>query len=113
VRLIAAAIAALMFLMLPGAALPDEMPNVTDPELIQAGRKLFVERHCAYCHGSDGNGGVKLAARDDLEPISVFESIADGRIRGNLRMPAWRGVLSDEEIWQATAYVLALSHASK
>jgi mono/diheme cytochrome c family protein len=103
----------LMFLTLAGAALSDEMPNLMDPEMIQAGRKLFVERHCAYCHGSEGNGGVKLAARDDLEPISVFESIADGRIRGNLRMPAWRGVLSDNEIWQATAYVLALGHASK
>jgi mono/diheme cytochrome c family protein len=104
---------ALMSLTLADAALSDEMPNVTDPEVIQAGRKLFVERHCAYCHGSDGNGGVKLAGRDDLEPISVFESIADGRILGNLRMPAWRGVLSDQEIWQTTAYVLALSHASK
>ena len=113
VRLTAAAMGALMFLTSAGAGSSDEIPNVTDPEMIQAGRKLFVERHCAYCHGSEGNGGVKLAARDDLEPISVFETIADGRVRGNLRMPAWRGVLSDTEIWQATAYVLALSRASK
>lgn len=104
---------ALIFLALGGPALSDEMPNLDDPDIIQAGRKLFVERHCAYCHGSEGNGGVKLADRDDLEPISVFETIADGRVYGNLRMPAWRGVLSDTEIWQATAYVLALSRASK
>ncbi len=24
-------------------------------------------------------------------------------------MPAWRGVLTDEQIWQATAYVLSLA----
>jgi mono/diheme cytochrome c family protein len=27
-------------------------------------------------------------------------------------MPEWRGVLSDEEIWQATAYVLSISQPS-
>ena len=26
---------------------------------------------------------------------------------------AWRGVLSDEEIWQATAYVLSISQQAK
>src|SRR5262249_24959835 len=109
VRATAVATGALMFLALRGGALPDEMPNLMDPEIIQAGRKLFAERHCAYCHGSEGSGGVKLTGRDDLEPASVFETIADGRVYGNLRMPAWRGVLSDTEIWQATAYVLTLS----
>jgi mono/diheme cytochrome c family protein len=28
-------------------------------------------------------------------------------------MPAWRGVLSDEEIWQATAYVLSICQQPK
>ena len=36
-------------------------------------------------------------------------------VRGCLRsrMPAWRGVLSDKEIWEAVAYVLVLSHSSR
>ena len=42
-------------------------------------------------------------------PKGVFTSIADGRERNGIRMPAWREVLSDEEIWQATAYVLSIS----
>jgi len=40
----------------------------------------------------------------------VFQSIADGREKSGLRMPAWRDVLTDEEIWKATAYVLSISH---
>jgi mono/diheme cytochrome c family protein len=28
-------------------------------------------------------------------------------------MPAWREVLTDEEIWQATAYVLSISHSNR
>lgn len=113
VRRTAVATVAVIFLALGDVAFSDEMPNLMDPEIIQAGQKLFTERHCAYCHGNEGSGGVKLAGRDDLEPVSVFETIADGRVSGNLRMPAWRGVLSDREIWETTAYVLVLSRASK
>jgi mono/diheme cytochrome c family protein len=41
--------------------------------------------------------------RRDLDPKGVFQSIADGREKSGLRMPAWREVLTDEEIWKATA----------
>jgi mono/diheme cytochrome c family protein len=44
-----------------------------------------------------------------LTPHGVFQSIAEGREKRGLRMPAWRGVLSDDEIWQMTAYVLSIS----
>jgi mono/diheme cytochrome c family protein len=43
----------------------------------------------------------------------VFIAIADGREKNGLRMPAWREVLTDEEIWQATAYVLSISHSNR
>jgi hypothetical protein len=38
-----------------------------------------------------------------LDAKGVFVSIADGREKNGIRMPAWREVLSDQEIWQATA----------
>jgi mono/diheme cytochrome c family protein len=60
----------------------------------------------------DRKGGVNLARRD-LDPKGVFQSIADGREKSGLRMPAWREVLTDEEIWKATAYVMSISHQSK
>ena len=95
-----------------GAASSKPIPDLSDPAVIQAGQKLFEDRQCAYCHGRDGDGGVKLRGLGNLDPADVFTTIADGRISGNLRMPAWRGVLSDKEIWEAVAYVLVLSHSS-
>ena len=90
----------------------DETPNLKDQRMIAAGHDLFLEKQCAHCHGEDGKGGVNLARRD-LDPKGVFVAIADGRENNGIRMPAWREVLTDEEIWQATAYVLSISKANK
>ena len=79
-----------------------------DPKVIAAGHELFLEKQCAHCHGEDGRGGINLARRT-LDAKGVFTSIAEGRERNGIRMPEWRGVLSDDEIWQATAYVLSIS----
>jgi len=75
--------------------------------VISAGHELFLRKQCAHCHGEDGKGGVNLARRE-LDPNGVFVAIAEGRDKNGLRMPAWREVLTDEEIWQATAYVLSI-----
>ena len=90
----------------------EEIPNLKDPKVITAGHELFLERQCAHCHGEDGRGGVNLAQRT-LDAKGVFTSIADGRERNGIRMPEWRGVLSDKQIWEATAYVLSISHSNK
>jgi mono/diheme cytochrome c family protein len=87
----------------------EEVPDLKDQQRIAAGRELFQTKQCAYCHGSDGKGGVRLADRGDLEPTYVFQTIAEGRQRGGRRMPSWSGVLTDEQIWQATAYIMSLS----
>jgi mono/diheme cytochrome c family protein len=90
----------------------ENVPNLKDPTVIAAGHDLFLAKQCAHCHGVDGTGGINLARRE-LDPKGVFQSIAEGREKSGLRMPAWREVLSDEEIWQATAYVLSISQQSK
>lgn len=89
-----------------------EMPNLKDQKVISAGHDLFLGKQCAHCHGEDGKGGVNLTRRD-LDPKGVFIAIADGREKNGLRMPAWREVLTDEEIWQATAYVLSISQSNR
>ena len=89
----------------------EEIPNLKDPKVITAGHELFLEKQCAHCHGEDGRGGVNLAQRT-LDAQSVFTSIADGRERNGIRMPEWRGVLSDKQIWETTAYVLSISQPS-
>jgi mono/diheme cytochrome c family protein len=85
-----------------------EMPDLKDPKMISAGHEIFLEKQCAHCHGEDGRGGINLARRT-LDAKGVFTSISEGRERNGIRMPEWRGVLSDQEIWQATAYVLSIS----
>ena len=89
-----------------------DVPDLKDPNMIAAGHELFLQKQCAHCHGEDGRGGINLARRD-LDPKGVFQSIAEGREKSGLRMPAWRGVMTDEEIWKAAAYVLSISHQPK
>jgi mono/diheme cytochrome c family protein len=90
----------------------ENVPNLKDPKVIAAGHDLFLAKQCAHCHGADGKGGINLARRE-LDPKSVFQSIADGREKSGLRMPAWRDVMTDEEIWQVTAYVMSISQQPK
>jgi mono/diheme cytochrome c family protein len=86
--------------------------DLKDPKMIAAGHELFLEKQCAHCHGEDGRGGVNLARRT-LDPVGVFQSIAEGREKNGIRMPAWRDVLTDDEIWEATAYVMSISHKAE
>jgi mono/diheme cytochrome c family protein len=90
----------------------DAIPDLNDPGVISAGHDLYLEKHCSHCHGATGEGGVNLVKRELSNPAYVFEAIADGRERGSLRMPAWRDVLSNQEIWQITAYVMSISRKS-
>ena len=90
----------------------ENAPNLKDPKTIAAGHDLFLAKQCAHCHGPDGKGGINLARRE-LDPKGVFRSIAEGRDQRGLRMPPWRGLLTDEEIWQVTAYVMSISHHPK
>ncbi len=112
-RLIAAlACAALVLGMAIDKLHADEMPNLKDPKVIAAGHELFLEKQCAHCHGEDGKGGVNLARRT-LDAKGAFTSIAEGREKNGIRMPAWREVLTDKEIWEATAYVLSISQTGQ
>ena len=92
-------------------------PRLASEPARARGRDLFV-RHCALCHGerADGRGvrreGLTSSPRDFTDPSwrrrtsprRIFFTIREGS-RGT-PMPAW-GILSDEEIWDLTAYVLS------
>ncbi len=105
------AMAGALVICIIGVAYSDEngLPNLKDPRVISAGHELYLEKHCSHCHGANGNGGVNLTDRDLSNPNYVFEAIADGLERGSLRMPGWREVLSEAQIWQVTAYVMWIS----
>jgi mono/diheme cytochrome c family protein len=90
------------------------------PEAIGQGRKIYAER-CASCHGRDGLGhgeGAKalspspaLLAYMIRRPIAVDEyllwSISEGGAQFGSEMPAFKGTLSDDEIWSVVAYMRA------
>ena len=100
----AAVVAALGLLVAVGAA----SAQGGDPT---RGGELFAA-NCAVCHGVDGQGrvGASLENFPGIDPgAAVFDTISHG-IEGTV-MPAWSqsqgGPLSDQDIADLTAYVLA------
>jgi cytochrome c oxidase cbb3-type subunit III len=87
------------------AALYDNNANA-----ISKGQQLFGMMNCVGCH-SHGGGGMGPALMDDewryggrIDQIAT--TIAEGRPNG---MPAWRGKLTEDQIWDLAAYVRSLS----
>ena len=82
--------------------------DLRDPGFVEFGAPLFA-KNCAvgYCHGSEGvaGRGPRLSGRH-WNSSTLFEVIQDG-IQGTA-MPGWDTVLSREEIWAITAYVISL-----
>lgn len=80
--------------------------------------KARYEQYCVVCHGPRGNGdgpmakattppasrltGPEVRNKTDQDLLSV---IAEGK---DAIMPAWRGILTDQELLDVVAYVRAL-----
>jgi len=94
----------------------DVNPIPADPENIQAGQKNFAH-YCLVCHGLDGqNTGVPFADRmsPPVPPLNsaVVQRYTDGQLKWIIDheispsgMPASKGILGDEEIWQIVDYI--------
>jgi mono/diheme cytochrome c family protein len=86
--------------------------NLETPQAVQAGAHQFRET-CVRCHGAPGIApsitGLSpappklLAAGRRNEPADVFDKVENG-IAGTA-MPAFRGSLSDESIWNIAAFL--------
>ncbi len=88
--------------------------------VIDDGSRLYQE-HCAACHGpkglGDGEAGKDLTPSPALlaylieRPMAVDEyllwTISEGGVGFGSEMPAFKGSLSDREIWQIVAYLRA------
>jgi len=77
---------------------------------IAEGQRLYMQMNCVGCH-FHGGGGMGPPLMDDewryggrIDQIAA--TIAEGRPNG---MPAWRGKLTDDQIWKLAAYVRTLS----
>jgi mono/diheme cytochrome c family protein len=93
---------------------------------VQRGADLAVAQGCLGCHGGPGASPLlprPLADLDDVDPATLREWILDGmprRVRQDperrealeaaaIRMPAWRGRLSDGQVDDLVDYVRALA----
>ncbi|MBO4122992.1 cytochrome c [Cupriavidus gilardii] len=98
-------------------------PTGFSVEAIALGARVYGQ-HCAACHGEDGRGEGPLAATLPRWPPTLvgpllgrradgelFWHIADGMRddEGRLVMPAFSGVLRDDEIWAVLDYAKALA----
>ena len=104
--------AAALLLVWPTTAFAEPPADMSDPSLIAAGQKRFNQA-CFYCHGQDGVGGkgASLQNRADLAPQFIFDTISNGRIRGSSVMPKWKNGLSEDQIWELTAFIVSLRDA--
>jgi cytochrome c oxidase subunit II len=70
-----------------------------------AGKEVFAE-NCSVCHGATGHGG---GGGPDLTtmPLAQEQAGAEGQVtNGGGGMPAFSGILSEEEIANVAAYVV-------
>lgn len=106
----------------PAAAGPSQQIP-TQPPSARSGQPIYQE-NCAPCHGVTGLGDGPTAAElpqgatalaDPLiarqaTPADWFQVTKEGRMA--LMMPPWQNRLTDEQIWDVTAYALTL-HSSE
>lgn len=105
------------------------MPNGwwTDPQMIEAGRKIFQEgfllddgkiQKCANCHGQDAKPSLKDAL--DFRKSEVVDRFTDSywfwRVSEGVprtKMRAWGRYLTEAQRWQVIAYEHRFSHGGK
>jgi mono/diheme cytochrome c family protein len=102
---------------------PAEFAGMTNPfagdtQAASAGQQTY-DANCASCHGAEGRGDGPAAgsldpAPDDLRITAqqagddyIYWRIAKGGTFApfNSSMPAWEGILSDDQIWQLVTYI--------
>jgi mono/diheme cytochrome c family protein len=102
----------------PPAQAPTEIPSVS------SGQALFSE-NCMPCHGATGRGDGPTAQSipgplPDMSaptiarayvPAGNFDVISNGRM--DKLMPPWKNQLSEEQIWDTTAFVWSLGTSSQ
>jgi mono/diheme cytochrome c family protein len=102
------------------APVPAEYAGLTNPlgaDAATAGAEVF-RTNCEMCHGSQGHGDGPAGASLEPKPGNLAEvqtragddylfwRIHDGK--PGTSMVAWKGILSDEQIWQAVAFIRTL-----
>jgi cytochrome c oxidase cbb3-type subunit 3 len=80
---------------------------------LSQGQRLYQAMNCVGCH-FHGGGGIGPPLMDSewiygSDPSQIFNTIVEGRPNG---MPSFKDKLTNQQVWQLTAYVRALSGLS-
>lgn len=102
------------------APVPAEYAGLTNPlgpEAADEGADVF-ESNCQTCHGPQGHGDGPAGQALDPRPRNLAEIQEDAgddflfwRIREGkpgTSMVAWKGILTDEQIWQTVSFIRTL-----
>ncbi len=104
----------------PPAPVPAEYAGLTNPldaDAADKGAEVF-RTNCAMCHGPEGHGDGPAGQALDPKPRDLaklqteagddflFWRIREGK--PGTSMVAWKGILSEEQIWQAISFIRTL-----
>lgn len=88
--------------------------NPFGAEAVSEGQALY-KTNCATCHGESGHGDGSVAASLNPRPVNLAalnEAAADDYLfwristgRAGTAMAGWKGILSEEQIWQVIAAI--------
>ncbi len=114
--------AALVLFLSRAPGLPSSSGNPVPRTAVSVARgQTIYEQHCVICHGSDGHGDGPMAATLNPPPADLHAAHVDyhddqqlhdwieGGINGSA-MPAFKGKISDTDIWNLVNYVRSLRH---
>lgn len=101
--------------LLAAALTPNPLSG--DPASVGRGAKIW-SAHCAVCHGGsahgDGPAAAGLATKpEDLTDLPAPPIFPDGVVAYRIAwgvdlMPAWKGVLSERDIWDLVSFIRSL-----
>lgn len=101
-------------------AIPGEFSGKTNPlgaDAAVEGAKVF-KSNCEMCHGAQGHGDGPASGSLDPKPKNLAvlqESVGDDYLfwrinagKPGTSMVAWKGILTDEQIWQVVSFIRTL-----
>ena len=102
------------------APVPTEYAGLTNPLGVEAatqGAEVF-KTNCEMCHGPQGHGDGPAGQALDPKPRNLAElqtKASDDFLFWRIRegkpgtsMVAWKGILTDEQIWQVISFIRSL-----